>query len=123
MARIRTGAIVVSWGSVIAGREPRMFEVMGRILAFAERLKDDERIEEAWMFVPVTGPPRDTLLLLGETEELTRLLVDDEFDSCVQEGMLVVNDLSVALWAGGRPEALADGLAEHLERLEAHGLV
>jgi hypothetical protein len=123
LARIRTGAIAVSWGAVIPGREPKMFEVFARIMAFGEELRQAGRIQQLLMFAPLTGPTRDTLLLLGEIETLAQLLVDEEFDSYIQEGMLVVQDLHVAFWAGGAPEALADGLSEHLKKLQEHGLV
>jgi hypothetical protein len=123
MARIKTGAIAVSWGAVIPGREVKMFETFGKIMAFVEGLREAGRIEQVLMFAPVAGATRDTLLLLGQTDELTRLLVDEAFDSHVQEGMLVVQDLNIALWAGGAPDALADGLGEHIQKLQEHGLV
>lgn len=123
MARIKTGAISISWGSVIPGREPKALEVFGKIMLFAEELQKSGQIDQVLMFVPIAGSPRDTLLLLGDTEKLPGLLVDDNFDSHLQEGMLVVEDLRISLWGGGSPDSLSEGLTEYLERLQSHGLV
>ena len=49
--------------------------------------------------------------------------VDDELESMLQDGMLVVQDINVALWAGGRPEEVLSGLSVHAEKLASHGLL
>jgi hypothetical protein len=61
-------------------------------------------------------------MVFGELTELSQILVEDEFESNLQDGMLVVQDLNVALWAGGAPSAIGDGLAKHVDKLHEHGL-
>jgi hypothetical protein len=123
MATVSKGAIVVSWGSTIPGREKKMLEVLGEVLQYSRKLEEAGRIEETRVFVTTAGPNRDTLMLFGALEQLAPILVDDEFESHLQDGMLVVQDVNVALWAGGRPEELLSGLALHTEKLTDHGLL
>lgn len=123
MATIKTGAVVISWGPAIPGREPRMMAVLQQVLEYAERLVAQGRIEEVLFFVAKTGPNRDTLMLRGDLETLATLLAGDEFEGHRQDGMLVVQDLQVALWAGGSPRSVTDGVGEHAAKLRAHELV
>jgi hypothetical protein len=37
--------------------------------------------------------------------------------------MLVVQNLDVALWAGGNPVSVAEGLGVHADKLRSHGLL
>jgi len=123
MASIKKGAIVVSWGSAIPGREARMLEVLASVLGYTRELEEAGRIEETRVFTAATGPNRDTLMLFGPIEELSRIVVEDEFESQLQDGMLVVQDLNVALWAGGLPVTVSDGLMKHVEKLREHALI
>jgi hypothetical protein len=123
MASFSQGAIVVSWGSTIPGREAKMLDVLSNVLAYTCRLEKAGRIDEARVYTSTTGPNRDTLMLFGDVDELARLLVDDEFEDQLQDGMLVVQDLNVALWAGGKAESVAHGMRRHAEKLREHALV
>jgi hypothetical protein len=122
VARIKTGALIISWDSIIPGREARTLPVFGKVLAYAKRLEEEKRISGSQVFVPMTLPNRDTILLYGDTEALAMLLVDDEFEALMVEGQLVVRNLHVGLLAGGTPESLAGGLAMNQELMTQHGL-
>jgi hypothetical protein len=123
LARIKTGAVMISWDSIIPGREGRTLGVFGKVLAYAKRLEDEKRISGSQVFVPMTLPNRDTILMYGDTESLAALLVDDEFEALMVEGQLVVSGLHVGLLAGGTPESLAAGLGMNQELMAQHGLV
>jgi hypothetical protein len=123
VASIKTGAVVVSWGAAIPGRERAMLEVLGRVLGYAESLRASGRIEELLLFVAKTGPNRDTLLLRGDLESLATLLADTQFEEHLQDGMLVVQDVVVSLWAGGSPDSVVQGVGLHADKLRSHGLI
>jgi hypothetical protein len=123
MSAIPTGAVVVTWGPAIPGRERGMLEVLGKVLAYTERLRAAGTVAEVLFFVSKTGPNRDTLLLRGDLRILAALLADDEFEECLQDGMLVVQDVDVALWAGGAPASVTQGIGVHADKLHSHGLV
>jgi hypothetical protein len=123
MASIKTGAIVVTWGAAVPGRERQMLSTLSEALAYTERLQEQGRIDEVLLFVAKTGPNRDTLMLRGDLETLASLLADAEFEGILQDGMLVVQDLDVALWAGGTPNSVAEGLGVHADKLRSHGLL
>jgi hypothetical protein len=123
VATIKTGALVVSWGPAIPGRERRMLEVLRQVLRYADGLVADGTVTEALFFVAKTGPNRDTLMLRGDLETLAALLASDELEAHRQDGMLVVQDVELALWAGGDPRGVSDGIAEHAAKLGAHELV
>ena len=123
MASIKTGAIVVSWGSAIPAREQRARAVLADVLGFAGRLHNAGRVDEVRLFSAATGTNRETLMLSGALDELAVLLVDDQLEAHVQDLMMVVSNLDIALWAGGSPESLRGGLELHARKLVDHGLV
>ena len=100
-----------------------MLGVLRDVLDFAARLEKDGRITSAQVFVTTAGDNRDTLMLLGELSNLAQLLIDDAFEAHLQDGMLVVQDITVSLWAGGAAESLSEGLQSHAEKLASHGLI
>ncbi len=100
-----------------------MLEVLQRVIAYTGELQEAARIDEARVYVSTTGPSRDTLMLFGNLDQLAALLVDDEFEAHIQDGVMVVRDLDVALWAGGVPESLSGGIELHVQKLMEHGLI
>jgi hypothetical protein len=123
MGVIKVGAISITWAGVKPGREAQMFDVFARVLAYTEQLQKDGRTSGTQVFVPITGSARDTLLVTGSLDELLGLLIDDEFEGFVQEGMLVVDDLTVSILGGGEADTLSDAFALNFEKAHAHGHV
>jgi len=123
MASFENGALVISWGSAIPGREARMLDVLNGVFEYTRNLERAGRIDQTRVFVSTTGPNRDTMMVFGRLDELTKLLIDDEFEGQLQDGMMVVQDLNIALWAGGLRDELTDGLIRHAQKLHSHGLV
>ena len=123
MASFENGALVISWGSAIPGREARMLDVLNGVFEYTRNLGRAGRIDQTRVFVSTTGPNRDTMMVFGRLDELTKLLIDDEFEGQLQDGMMVVQDLNIALWAGGLRDELTDGLIRHAQKLHSHGLV
>ncbi|GAA1714233.1 hypothetical protein GCM10009765_74080 [Fodinicola feengrottensis] len=123
MASIKTGAVVVSWGAAIPGREAGMLRVLKQALGYVEQLRGEGRIEDSQLYVSKTGPNRDTLMLTGQLDRLAALLAEDDFEDLLQDGMLVVQDVQVALWAGGAPRAIAEGIDVHAGKMRDHGLL
>lgn len=100
-----------------------MLTAMTDVLDFVQRLEKDGRITSAQLFTTVVGDNRDTLILFGEMDQLAQLLLDDEFESHQQDGMLVMQDIKVAMWSGGAPGSLTEGLELNAEKLVDHGLI
>lgn len=123
MSAIERGALVVTWSSAIPGREAAMLRVLREALTFTEALQAAGHIDDAELYVSKTGPNRDTLMLRGDLDQLSRLLVSSDLEDLLQDGMLVVQDVQVALWAGGSPRAVTDGIGVHAAKLQEHGLL
>lgn len=66
MASIKTGAIVVTRGAAVPGRERRMHSTLNEAMAYTNRVAEQGRIDETLFFVAKTGPNRDTLMLRGD---------------------------------------------------------
>ena len=119
----RSGAIVVSWGSAVAGRERILADLFGRVLRYAGGLKQASKVEDVRVFVPKIGSFRDTLMLFGRMEALLATLVDPEFEKLIVEGTIVVHDLRVDVWEGGGPEWFGSTPDPYFVELKNLGLV
>jgi hypothetical protein len=118
----RTGAIVVYWSSPYAGRETQLFAVLGKVIEYGEKLRAAGRIESVRIFVTKAGAYRDTLMLSGPLDDLTKILTEREFEGLLLEGSLVVQKISIDVWEGGSPEWLLSGPNAYAETLQLHGI-
>ncbi len=101
------GAVVVTWGSVVRGREGKALEVFGRALEHLDELAKTGRIYGHHEYFSQTGAgPLGMQIIDGEATELKSLLDDDEFQHNVMAGGLVADDLTVNLYLGGDAESI-----------------
>ena len=103
----RYGAIVVSWASTIPGRENKLPSILHNVFSYGETLRKQGRMVELRTFVTKAGPHRDTLQILGKLEELSAILVEQEFESLIFESRAVLQDINIALLEGSDPERLS----------------
>jgi len=101
------GAVVVTWGNVVHGREAKAFEVFGRALEHLDELAKTGRIFGHHEYFAQTGQgPTGIQIIDGEATELKALLDDDEFQHNVMAGSLIVEGLTVNLYAGGDADSI-----------------
>jgi len=101
------GAVVVTWNSVVHGREAKAFEVFGRALAHLDQLQKEGRIHGHHEYFSQTGSgPLGIQIIDGEQGELRALLDDTEFQHNVMAGGLVAEDLTVNLYGGGDADSI-----------------
>ena len=119
----REGAIVVSWGSANPGREMKLPPLLGKVFAYCNALQTEKKIKEVRIFVTKAGVYRDTLMLYGALDQLSRILVDNQFEALLMEGTIVVQNINIALWEGGSPEWLSTGMSSYMDVLKQNSLM
>lgn len=110
-----TGALIISWGRVVPGREKKALEVFASTQEYWE---GNEKRGEIVSHRPFFGPLRGAtgmFLIEGETERLQALMRTDEFRKEIQCGTAVVEDLHVDLVEGGSEAAVQRLMAVYAE--------
>lgn len=119
-----TGAIVVSWGAAVRGREVKALEVFGSALVMMEELTKEGRIHSHKEYFNVTGNASRFAgfqLIEGNIEELQRPQVDDRFRRLQQEAASIVENFTVTLAVGGSDQAIQGETTRFVEALQGLG--
>jgi hypothetical protein len=75
------GAIIITWGNPVRGREMQSLDVFGRSLAFWDEQAKEGRIHGHHEYFAVTGNSTEragTMIIEGDLNELARLMVDEQ---------------------------------------------
>lgn len=91
------GAIVITWGQAVRGREHQALEVFQEALALYRRLQEAGQIEsfEAVALEPHGGHLDGFVLLRGDPERLQRLRQSDEFTRLSNRSSHIVDDFGI----------------------------
>ena len=105
------GALVVTWGQAVRGREHQALEVFGEALAYYARLQAAGEIEsfEPVALEPSGGTLAGLLLIRGDPEKLSRVRGSEEFLRLNNRSLHIVDNFGVH----------TASLGERLQRLYA----
>ncbi|MDQ6649438.1 MAG: hypothetical protein M3Z02_04905 [Actinomycetota bacterium] len=115
------GAVRISWGSSVRGREGKALEVFGRSLEYFDELAKAGRISGYQTFISVSGRPGGMLLVEGDLETLMQLQTEAQMMALRREAALIVEDYDIQYFGGGDDQslqAMVQGLTAALSRLE-----
>lgn len=116
------GAIVISWGAGIPGRETKALEVFGSAIEMAAGFEKAGRIYGHREYVS-TSRSGGMMLLDGEWEELQKIRSDREFRLMTAKAVNIVQDFRIELMQGGTDEAVQESIGVLLEAEQALGLI
>jgi hypothetical protein len=116
------GAILITWRSLIPGREELAWQVMGNAWEYFKRLHAEGRISSFRLWGGITGSLGAMALIEGEMQELFRVHVEDETLKFLGAAEAVVTDFSVKLYAGGSEEFLLKSFELSMDSLGALGI-
>lgn len=103
------GAVVISWGANVPGREATGLQVFGSALEMAQRYAKDGRIDSHKEFFS-RARPGGFQLLEGDVTTLHDILEEDEFRTLVIKTQAIVQDLRIELYLGGVDDTTAQAI-------------
>ena len=108
------GAIVISWGTPVRGREAKSLEVFGKALAHFDALAKSGRIHGHQEFQSRTGKATGFMLVTGEIDELTKIQNEEELLALQTAGATICDDFRVTVYEGGNEQATTQNIQRYL---------
>ena len=111
------GAVVISWGTPVRGREAKSLEVFGKAVAHFDALAKAGRIHGHQEFVARTGRSGGFMLVTGEIDELDAIRATDEVIDLTNAGATLCEDFRVTLYEGGTEQAMTESVGRYVSML------
>ncbi len=99
------GAVVISWGTAVRGREAKSLEVFGKAIAQFDALAKAGRVHSHQEFLSRTGTQNGFMLVTGDLDELTKILAEDDVLALTTAGSTICDNFRVNLYEGGSETA------------------
>jgi hypothetical protein len=115
------GALMFRWGRSIPGREAASLDVFGSAINRFETLAKEGRIHGHHEYVSITGRDGGFALVEGETEELTKILAEEESLRLNAQASAVVDDFEVQTFIGGTDQAVQQAVGTYTASLHDIG--
>ncbi|GAC1326518.1 MAG: hypothetical protein NVSMB13_11590 [Mycobacteriales bacterium] len=106
------GALKISWGSAVRGREAKALEVFERTLEYFDELAKGGRVTGYRTYLSVSGRAGGLLLVEGDLGVLTGLLTEERMRTLRREAGLIVEDYEIQSFVGGDDQSLQTALRE-----------
>lgn len=115
------GAVRVSWGASIPGREAKALEVFGAAVARFEEMQKTGRIHSCREYFSLTGPSGGFMLFEGEIEELMKILVEPETLALNAKAESITSDFMIQVFAGGTDQSVQETMGSYMSSLQELG--
>ena len=103
------GAIIISWGTPVRGREMQSLDVFGRALGYWDEKAKEGRIHGHHEYFCLTGNVSDragTMIVDGDLAELSRLMVDEDNMRLLGEAEQITQSFTVNLCEANSDESI-----------------
>lgn len=120
-----TGAVVISWGNAIPGREAKALEVFGKALAYFEGLTKQGRVHGHKEYIALTGNASRAggfMIVEGQIDELMKIQAEEATTRLLNESQLIVNSFTVQFFRGGSDQSVQQLITQYMETLQDFGL-
>jgi hypothetical protein len=115
------GALMFRWGTSIPGREAASLAVFGSAINRFETLTKEGRVHGHREYVSITGRDGGFALLEGETDELTKILGEEDTIRLNVQASAVVEDFEVQTYIGGTDQSVQQAMGIYTASLNAIG--
>jgi hypothetical protein len=115
------GAIRISWGPAIPGREAKGLEVFGAAVERFEGMHKQGRINSHEEYFAVTGADGGFMLVRGDLEELSRISIEQETMALNAKAAAIVQDFRVELYGGGTDQSVQEIMGSYVGSLQEIG--
>lgn len=120
------GAVVISWGNLVRGREKMGLEVFSKSIAYADELAKEGKIASHQEFLALNGDLGQRagfMMVEGDLDQLRALDNDTQWRKNLFAGSSVVDGLTIQTFAGGNEESLQEQMGLGLEVETELGLI
>ena len=118
------GALMISWGSPVRGREAQSLGSFGKALGYFEELAKEGRIHGHREYFCLTGNSAERsgfMIVDGDLEELQKIQLEDRNLRLMAEASSIVENFEVTLCAGGSDQAIGENVARFTETMSEMG--
>ena len=103
------GALIVSWGANVPGREAKGLEVFSKALAHFDALAKSGRIHGHKEYIALTGNVdklAGVMVIEGPVDELLKLQTEEDTRTLLIEAASIAKDFTATITAGGDEQTL-----------------
>ena len=119
-----TGAIAITWGAAVRGREAKGLECFQKALAYWDDLTKQGRVHGHREYIKLVGGGNLGLMVVdGELDELLKLQGEDATRQLLAEAGQITEDLSVEIYVGGTEATIQQSVGEYLTALQTVGAI
>jgi hypothetical protein len=115
------GAVKVSWGASIPGREAKGLEVFGAAVQRFEEMAKSGRIHGHREYMALTGRSGGFMLIEGQVEELQKIMSEPDTIALNAKAEAITQDFEITLYAGGTDQAVQDMMGTYMSSLQEIG--
>lgn len=118
------GALMISWGNPVRGREAQSLGSFAKALGYFEGLAKEGRVHGHREYFCLTGNSAQRsgfMIVDGELEELQRIQVEDENLRLMAEASSIVESFEVTLCTGGTDQAIGEMVTRFTETMSELG--
>lgn len=120
------GAMIVTWGGNVPGREAKGLEVFGKALAHFDELAKEGRIHGHKEYMSLTGNIDEvagTMIVEGQVDELLKLQTEEQTRQLLLDAAIVTKNFEVKVAVGGDEQTLTQEITLFTKTLQSHGLL
>jgi hypothetical protein len=120
------GAVVISWGNLVRGREKMGLDVFSKAIAYADELAKQGKVGGHQEYLALDGDLGERagfMIVEGELDQLRALDNDTQWRKNLFAGSSVVDGLTIQTFAGGNEESLQEQLGLGVEVETELGLI
>jgi hypothetical protein len=120
------GAVLISWGNIVRGREKMALDVFGKAISYADELAKEGNIASHQEYLALNGDlGRRTgfMIVEGDLDQLRALDNDRQWRKNLFAGSSVVEGMTIQTFAGGNDQSLQEQLGLGVEVETELGLI
>lgn len=119
-----TGAMIITWGAPVRGREAKGLEIFGNAVERFEQLAKTGRIHSHKEFFNITGNLgtwAGMMIVEGDIDELLKLQAEDEQLRLQAKAQSIVEHFTVQICLGGSDRSVQESMNRYVESLQGLG--
>jgi len=108
------GALIITWGANVPGREAKGLEVFGKALAHFDELAKKGRIHGHKEYITLTGNVNQlagVMVIEGPVDELLKLQTEEQTRALLIEGSTIAQNFTATVAAGGDEQTLTNEIS------------
>jgi hypothetical protein len=118
------GAMIITWGGNVPGREAKGLEVFGRALAQFDELAKEGRIHGHKEYISLTGNTNEvagTMVIEGALDELLKIQAEEDTRALLVEAASITQNFTVRISVGGDEQTLTNEIGLYSKTLAGLG--